>query len=236
LPLEVGAIPFGILFGAAAVTSGLSGWAAAAMSAFVFAGASQFIAAGMVAGGAGLTVIVLTTFVVNLRHALYAATLAPHMRHLPQRWLLPLGFWLTDESFVVVINRYNQPDRSPLKHWFFLGSAVLMYTNWFFWTCVGVVAGQSIPNPEAWGLQFALPVSFIGILIPSLRRRSLVACAAAAGVSALLFSGLPNQLGLPLAALVGVAVGLLTAPFDRDGAPPAAERTQGAVVASEEAA
>src|SRR5262249_43779897 len=106
-PLVVGAAPFGIIFGALAVTSGISPGGALAMSAIVFAGPSQFIAAGLVAGGASILVIVLTTLVVNVRHALYAASLAPHVKHLPQRWLAPLGFWLTDESYVVVIARYN---------------------------------------------------------------------------------------------------------------------------------
>ena len=86
LPLVVGAIPFGIIFGAVAVNSGLSAWATAALSLLVFAGSSQFVAAGLVAGGAGLLVIVLTTFVVILRHSLYAVTLAPVVKQLPQRW------------------------------------------------------------------------------------------------------------------------------------------------------
>src|SRR5687767_11676496 len=131
LPLVLGAIPFGIIFGAVAVTNGLSTGAALGMSAFVFAGSSQFIAAGLVGQGVALPFIVLTTFVVNLRHALYSATLAPHMRHLSQRWLLPLGFWLTDETFAVVIKRYTEPDASPHKHWYHFGSSVAMYTNWF---------------------------------------------------------------------------------------------------------
>ncbi len=214
VPLELGAIPFAILYGAVAVNNGLSGWATAAMSAFVFAGSAQLISVGMVASGVGVAMIVLTTFVVNLRHALYSATLAPHMRHLPQRWLAPLAFWLTDESFVIVIARYTQPDRSPLKHWYYFGSALTMYVNWQVWTWVGILAGKSIPNPQAWGLEFALPVSFIGMLIPSLRRRSLLLSALAAGAAAVVFAGLPNRLGLIAAALVGVVVGILAAPYD----------------------
>lgn len=225
LPLEIGAVPFAIIFGALAVNSGLSGWATAAMSALVFAGASQFVAVGMLAGGAGLAMIVLTTFIVNLRHALYSATLAPHMRHLPQRWLAPLGFWLTDESFVIVIDRYHQPDRAPFKHWYFLGSAAFMYINWQVWTWVGILAGRSIPNPQAWGLEIALPITFIGMLVPSLRRRSLLLSALAAGAGALAFAGLPNNLGLMAAALLGVRVGVLAAPYDRTEQPaPAPER------------
>src|SRR5258708_2730227 len=121
-PLVVGAIPFGTIFGAVAGTSGLSTGGAAAMSAFVFAGSAQFIATTLLASGASVPVIVLTTFVVNLRHALYSVSLAPHMKHLPQRWVLPLAFWLTDESFVVVISPYIQPDSSPFNPWYFLVS------------------------------------------------------------------------------------------------------------------
>jgi 4-azaleucine resistance transporter AzlC len=210
LPMVVGAIPFGIIFGAVAVNSGLSAWATAAMSAFVFAGSSQFVAAGLVAGGAGIAIIVLTTFVVNLRHSLYAATLAPHVRHLPQRWLLPLGFTLTDETFVVVAEHYARPGDAANRHWFYLGSSVIMYLNWQICTWIGIVAGQSLPNPAGWGLDFALVVTFIGMLMPGLRTRPIVACSVAAGAVALLAAGLPNQLGLIIAALAGVAAGVLT--------------------------
>ncbi|MFO7634513.1 MAG: AzlC family ABC transporter permease [Caldilinea sp.] len=209
IPLVIGAVPFGIIFGALAVNSGLSTGAAAAMSAFVFAGSSQFIAAGLVGSGAGILIIVLTTFVVNLRHSLYSVTLAPHMKHLPQRWLVPLGFWLTDESFLVVAERYRQLDASPYKHWFFLGSALAMYINWQLCTWIGIVAGQRLPNPASWGLDFALIVTFIGMVAPSLRSRTVAASVLAAAIAALLLAGLPNQLGLIVAALVGVAAGML---------------------------
>lgn len=208
-PLVVGAIPFGLIFGAVAVNSGLSTWATAAMSAFVFAGSSQFVAAGLVASGAGLAIIVLTTFVVNLRHSLYSVTLAPYMKHLPQRWLLLLGFTLTDETFLVVVDRYGRPDSSPYKHWYHLGSAAFMYLNWQLWTWIGIAAGQALPDPASWGLDFALVVTFIGMLVPGLRTRPLVAAALAAGAVSLLAAGLPNRLGLIAATLCGVAAGVL---------------------------
>ncbi len=214
MPLVLGAIPFGIIFGAVAVTSGLSAWATVAMSALVFAGSSQFIAAGLVAGGAGLAVIILTTFVVNLRHALYSASLAPHMKHLPQRWLAPLGFMLTDETYVIVVERYSRMDHSPWKHWYFLGSALIMYVNWQVCTWIGILAGHSIPNPQAWGLEFAMSVTFIGMLVPMLRQRSMVLSVLAAGSAAVLFAGLPNNLGLIVAALAGVVMGMATRRFD----------------------
>jgi 4-azaleucine resistance transporter AzlC len=174
----------------------------------VFAGSAQFIAAGLVYQGTGLLVIVLTTLVVNLRHMLYAATLAPHTKDLPQCWLLPLGFWLTDESFVVVIERYRQVDKSPHKHWFFLGSAVFMYTNWQVCTYVGILAGGWIDDPLKWGLDFAMIVTFIGMLVPMVREKAVGIAVLTSGLAALLLRGLPNKLGLVLAALLGAAAGM----------------------------
>ncbi len=208
LPLIVASIPFGIIFGAVAATSGLTPGAAAAMSAFVFAGSSQFVAAGLVSAQASIAVIVLTTFVVNLRHSLYAATLGPYMRHLSQRWLAFLGFLLTDEAFMVSVRRYHAPDRSPYKHWYYLGMAATMYVNWQFWTAVGIWAGQAIPNPGRWGLDFAFPLTFLGMLVPLLRGAPVIACALTAGIAAVALASLPHQLGLIVAALSGVAAGV----------------------------
>ncbi len=209
LPLIIGAIPFAIIFGVVSSAGGLSLWGVLGMSAFVFAGASQFIAANLLAAGTSAAIIVLTTFVVNLRHALYSATLAPYVRHLPQRWLLPLGFWLTDETFVVVVARYKAPDASPYKHWYHLGSAVSMYTNWIACTLVGVLAGQHIQNPQNWGLDFAMIVTFIGILMPSVRNRPVLVAVAVAGIVAVLTYSWPNELGLIVAAMLGVTAGVL---------------------------
>lgn len=207
-PLLVGAAPFGIIFGALAVTSGLAPGTGAAMSAFVFAGASQFIAVGLVATSATVPVIVLTTFVVNLRHMLYAATLAPHMGKLTRKTLLPLGFWLTDESFVVAVRRYEQPGGEE-RHWFLLGSELAMYLNWQMATWIGIFAGRAIPDPASWGLDFAMVVTFIGMLVPEIKGRPTLAAVLVAGATALLAHGLPNQAGLLLAALLGILAGVL---------------------------
>lgn len=215
-PLVVGAIPFGLIFGALAVNSGLSAPAAMGFSIFVFAGSSQFIASGLVAQGVSIGLIIFTTFIVNVRHALYSATLAPHMKHLPQRWLLPLGFWLTDETFAVVVTRYNQSDGSPFKHWYHLGSSVIMYLNWNFWTFIGLVAGQTIPDLSRFGLNFAMDVTFIGMIMPQLKSRPMLLAAVVAGVGAVALNGLPNKLGLIVAVFIGIAVGILSESLSDD--------------------
>jgi 4-azaleucine resistance transporter AzlC len=210
LPMDIGAIPFGIIFGALAVNSGISPLGTLGLSLFVFAGSSQFIATGLVAQNVSVFIIIVTTFIVNLRHALYSATLAPHLKGLSHKWLLPLGFWLTDETFAVVVNRYNKDDKSPYKHWYHLGSSVIMYANWNACTIIGLVAGQSIPDMRSWGLDFAMAVTFIGLLVPNLKNRPMLLAAMIAGVSAVLFYNLPNKLGLMIAALLGITAGVIT--------------------------
>jgi 4-azaleucine resistance transporter AzlC len=208
LPMIVGAAPFGVIFGTLAGPSGMSAAATVAMSLLVFAGSSQFIALTLVASGAGLAVIVLTTLVVNLRHALYSASLLPHVNRLPQRWRVPLAFWLTDETFAVVQHRYGLSDESANKHWYYLGSCLAMYLNWLVWTCVGVVLGHAVPQLKGMGLEFAMAATFTGMVVPMLKQRPMLASALVAGLTALLARGLPYKLGLMLAAVLGVVVGV----------------------------
>jgi 4-azaleucine resistance transporter AzlC len=208
-PLIVGAMPFGIIFGALAMANGLSFATTAAMSAFVFAGSAQFITIGLLAAGTSWPFVVLTTFVVNLRHVLYSATLAPYVKRLSQRWQIPLAFWLTDETFVIAAKRYNQADTSAYKHWYYLGSAVFMYIDWQICTWLGLTVGQLIPNAAAWGLDFAMPVTFIGMVVSYLKNRPMVATVIVAGVVAVLAHPLPNKLGLIMAALAGIGAGIL---------------------------
>jgi 4-azaleucine resistance transporter AzlC len=208
LPLIIGAIPFGIIFGTLAQTHGLSFAGALAMLAFVFAGSSQFIALGLLGAGSPVGLIVLTTFVVNLRHLLYAVGLVPYLQSLSQGWKLALGFWLTDETFMVAIQRYRQPDRSPYKHWFQLGSALSMYGNWQLCTWLGLTLGQALPNAASWGLDFAMVATFIGMTIPYLTTRPMVATVVVSGGMALVARSLPHQLGLMVAALAGIAAGV----------------------------
>lgn len=213
MPLVVGAIPFGIIFGTLATGSGLSFWGAIAMSAWVFAGSSQFIALGLLGAGTAIPLIILTTFVVNLRHLLYAVSLVPYVRHLPQGWKLALGFWLTDEAFAVAIARYHQNDSSPYQHWYHLGASVLMYINWLLCTWLGLTMGQLIPHTAHWGLDFAMSATFIGMIIPYLINQSMLVSVFIAGGASILTHGLPHQLGLMIAAVAGIIAGVITEKF-----------------------
>ena len=208
LPLLLGALPFGLIYGAIAATSGLSIPAAMAMSVFVFAGSSQFIAVGLVAAQTPVAIIVLTTLIVNLRHLLYSATLLPYLKDLPQRWRIPLAFWLTDETFAVAVHRFQRNDSSPCRHWYQLGSSIAMYLNWQLWCFLGLLLGNRIPDAQGWGLDVAMPVTFIGMIIPFVKTAPMAVCVLTAGAAALLTLALPYKLGIIVSAFAGIASGL----------------------------
>ena len=209
IPMIVGAIPFGIIFGALGVNSGLSVWAVLGFSSIVFAGSAQFIAAGLVAQQVNILFIIVTTAIVNLRHALYAASLSPYVKHLSQKWLVPLGFWLTDETYAVVISHYAKKDSSPHKHWYHLGSSIAMYSNWQLCTIIGIVAGTQLEGIAELGLDVAMSITFVGIVVPLIKSRPMLVCALVAGVVAILAHGLPNQSGLMVASFAGIFAGVL---------------------------
>lgn len=208
LPLIIGAIPFGIIFGTLAGPSGLSALGALAMSVFVFAGSAQFIALGLLAAGAAVPVIIATTFVVNLRHILYAANLVPKVGHLPHRWRVMMAFGLTDETFAAVSNRFLLQENTDYAHWFYLGSGLAMYSNWILCTGIGIALGEIFPDMTGWGLDFAMSVTFIGMVVPYLKHKPMWGAVIVSGAIAMATLGLPHKLGLMVAALCGIATGL----------------------------
>jgi 4-azaleucine resistance transporter AzlC len=205
LPLLVGVFPFGMIYGALALNSGLSTLAAQMMSSIVFAGSAQFITAQLVHDAVPGFVILLTIAVVNLRHALYSASLAPFVASLPTRWKVLLSYLLTDEAYAPTILYYEKEGITPYSHWFFLGAGLCLWGNWQVSTALGIFLGATIP--DSWSLDFALPLTFIAMVVPVLKNRAMVAAALSAGITALLANTLPYRLGLILAALVGIAVG-----------------------------
>lgn len=217
LPMIIGAAPFGVIFGTLVAAGPLTPWHGQFMSLSVFAGSSQFIALGLVAAHAGLLVVWFTTLIVNLRHALYGAALLPLVAHLPARWRWLLGFLLTDETFAVMAGYQARHGRTPFGHWYFLGSGLAMYLNWQIWTFVGLLFGAGVPELRSLGLDFALAATFIAIVVPQLARLPQLCAAIAAGITAYLLRGLPYQLGLFAAVLVGVTVGMTLARWKARG-------------------
>ena len=209
VPLLVAATPFAIIYGALGISSGLSEWLVIAMSVFVFAGASQFIAVTLLASATAFPVILLTVFIVNLRHMLYAASLMPQIEKVPHWLRAPMAFWLTDETFAVVSTRLSARPGQREFIIYYLGSAISMYLNWIFFSWLGMTLGQNIPDIGSWGLDVAMVVAFVGIVVPILKNHADWACALTAAVSGVLSYNWPNQTGLLFSSLLAISVGML---------------------------
>ena len=205
LPILLGVIPFGLIFGALAISVGVSPLAVQGFSLFVFAGSSQFIAVGLIGEMAPAVVIVATIFVVNLRHALYSASMSPHFAPLRMRWKLSLSWLLTDEAFATASIRYRRGDAAA-AHWYTLGTGLALWTAWQISTALGILLGGEIPT--SFPLAFALPLTFIALLIPTLIDRPTVIAAASAGLLAVILNGLPLRLGLLIGAMAGIGMGV----------------------------
>ncbi|MEW5942099.1 MAG: AzlC family ABC transporter permease [Chloroflexota bacterium] len=214
-PLLVGVFPFGMIYGALALNAGIPVLAAQAMSSVVFAGSSQFAAAQLVHDAAPAVVIALTIAVINLRHMLYSASLAPYLHDLSMRWKVLLSYLMTDEAYAVAILHYEKVGAAALAHYYFLGAGLALWSTWQVSTGLGIWLGAALPSE--WPLDFALPLTFIAMVVPALKNRPAIAASLSAGLVALLAYSLPYKLGLILAALTGIAVGtVLEARVERD--------------------
>lgn len=205
LPLQLGVVPFGLVFGVLGVASGLSPMQTILMSSIVFGGASQVVFAQLWATGASPLIVGSSVAVINLRHMLYSAAVAKYLRRLSLRWRMILGYLLTDEAFAVSIKRFENTDRPDLAHYHLLGSGLTLWICWQISTIIGVVAGATIPDEL--NLGFAIPLTFMALVLPNLRRWSDIAAAIGASLVALFGQGLPWNAWIILAAVVGIAVG-----------------------------
>lgn len=210
LPILVGVFPFGFIYGVIAIGAGLSPLTAQAMSAIVFAGSAQMLMAQLYGVGTPGVVIALAAAIVNLRHLLYSASLAPYLRKLSAPWKWLLAYLLTDEAYAVTIIRYHKSQVAPspdYRHFFLLGSGLALWSTWQLSTAAGILLGTQVP--ASWSLEFTLTLTFIGLVVPALTDRAGVAAALTAGVAALLAFALPLKLGLVIGALAGILAGLI---------------------------
>ena len=201
------------MFGVLGLASGLSAWETILMSSIVFGGASQVVFAQLWGGGVPAPVVGASVSVINLRHVLYSASVAPYLRSLPLRWRVPLAYLLTDEGYAVTINRLRDEPPSPNQHYHLLGTGMTLWICWQVTTVMGVVFGATIP--ESWSLGFAIPLTFIALVAPAIRRRADLAACLTAGTIAVVGQPLPWKGWIILAAVGGILAGWLVHRHDR---------------------
>jgi 4-azaleucine resistance transporter AzlC len=202
---------YGTVFGGLAVQAGLRSIEVLGMSLLVFAGASQFVAVPMIAAGTSPLAIVLTTYVVNMRHYLMAATLAPAFSTFPRAWLALVAHGINDESFAVAVARQNPPDP-----WFFIGSVVAVGGSFVGGVLVGTALGGLVADPARWGLDFAFPAVFLALVGAQLRSRADKLVALASGTLAVIVAlVLPGNWHIVIAGVIVSAVAALVLDAER---------------------
>ena len=205
----VGAIGFAFVYGLSAREAGFSVIEASAMSVFGFAGAAQFAAVGYVAGGLSWPAIFVLTALLNARHLLYSAALAPWFRGKPLATRAVAGHLLTDEAFAISIAHFRRLGRADLWGYWFAGIAVT-FIPWNLATIAGVLVGGSIPDPTIFGIDVIFPAAMIGLAIGLVTgRRELVAAIVGAAVGVVVALLTSPAVGIIAGGVAGPAVGLL---------------------------
>ncbi|MGG7566315.1 AzlC family ABC transporter permease [Rhodovulum sp. DZ06] len=227
-PFLLVVFPFGMLFGVVATEAGLDIVETMTMSALVIAGASQFATLELLQQGAPAFIAVLTGLVVNMRMAMYSASMAPHIGKAPGWARAVAAYFLVDQVYAVSIRRFTErPEMTgPEKLAYYFGVAAPVCPFWYVATWLGIEIGAAIP--ASWSLDFAVPICFCAVAAPMLRGLPNLLAAGVAIVIALLLAGLPYNAGLIVAALVGMGVGAFTelrmdALRARAGFPPAGQ-------------
>lgn len=206
LPLYVPAVPFALVIGLAIVESGINVFAGWSGSWLIFGGAAQLTLVSLLGSGAAVIAAITAALVVNARHLMYSAAMAPTFQDQPRwfRWLGP--YVLIDQMFALAVIEQRDSDPDTFRS-YYLAAGFTFWTLWQVTTALGIAIGPVVP--EEWNLEFAVPLLFVGLIVIGIDRSSkLVAALVGAGVT-FLFAGLPNRSGLLIGALAGVLVGTI---------------------------
>ncbi len=207
-PILLGVLPFATISGIVAIEAGLNPAQAIGMATILFAGASQLAVAQLIGTGATPIVIVFTAFIINLRFVMYSASLAPFLKKVTAWKRALLSYILTDQAYALSVAKFTQNPETPHKPWFYAGASAALWTTWQLGSLAGIFLGAQVP--ESWSLDFAVPLTFLALLVPVVNSRAAIVAATVAGITVMLTANMPFNLGLITAALVGIFAGWLS--------------------------
>lgn len=217
IPIVLGYLPLGFAFGVLAGDVGISVFEATMMSVMCFTGAGQYIAIGILKGGGAVFTIILANALVNLRYTLFATALVPHLKDkVPSSLASILAYGITDETYAVAINRYQDHDASTE---YMAGLNLTSHLGWISSTLLGALMGSLISNTDRLGLSFALPAMYTCLLIFVIKRRSDVYVALLTAVLCLFIgyilpASMSNLSNIIIATLIGASVGVFISEHD----------------------
>lgn len=203
LPLFVPAIPFALVIGLTIVEGGINPFAGWSGSWLIFGGAAQLTLVSLLGSGAAVVAAVSAALVVNARHLMYSAAMAPTFQRQPGwfRWVGP--YVLIDQSFALGSLEIESDEETFRTYYLTVGA--VFWTLWQIVTALGLALGPVVP--QEWNLEFAVPLLFIGLIVLGIDKASKLAAALVGAGVTYLFAGLPNRSGLLIGALVGIVAG-----------------------------
>jgi predicted branched-subunit amino acid permease len=178
-----------------------------ALSVLVLAGAAQFTAVSLISENAPTLIVIVTSVAVNLRMAMYSASLVPHLGSANLGWRAVIAYGMSDQTYGVAIQYYQDHSGHSVKSriTFFIGSVCVVAPVWYTFTFIGAAIGTAIP-PE-YALDFAVPITFIALFAPALRTMPHIITAFVSIVVSLLCAGMPYSLGLIIAGVCAMIAG-----------------------------
>ncbi|MGI9667796.1 MAG: AzlC family ABC transporter permease [Acidimicrobiia bacterium] len=205
-PILLSVMPFGLVFGVTAVAADVPVLAAWASSVIIFAGASQIAIVEILGNDGAAAVALLTAIVINARMMMYSADMGRYT--VAESWprKLSIAYLLTDQAYLVTAHRFPEPKKAVGAIPFYFGAGLALWLTWQTSTTAGMLLGSAVP--ESWSLEFAIPLTFMALLVLAIRDKPGAVAAVVGGAVALAGVALPYNLGLPLGALVGVAAAM----------------------------
>ena len=206
-PLMIPVVPFGLIYGILAIDIGFSPLATMGMSLIIFGGASQIILLQLFSGGASSLVIISSVGAVNSRHLLYGAVVSEHVSDLKLIWKIIISYFLIDQAFAVS-NEYFKKNKQKNKYFHLIGGGFTCWVIWQTTTFLGIILGAAIPDKL--GLSFAVPLTFLAILINEFRKIINVIVIIVSGLVALFgFNYIPYKAYVIVAAFAGLLTALI---------------------------
>lgn len=202
VPVTTGVIPFGAVMGTVCAEAGLSLNQTVGMNVIVYAGAAQLAAVDLMSNHAASIVVIISGLIINMRFLLYSAALSPILQN--EAWAKKLfcAHTLTDQSYAVMSANESKLQTTAAQIQFYLGTAVCMLIAWHSSVIAGFIFGNFAP--ASWALDFAVPLSFAALVVPTLKNRRYVAVAAFSTAVSIMLNPLPYRLGLVATALLSI--------------------------------
>jgi len=210
-PHLLSVVPFGIIFGAIGIELGFDPYLIYGTSLIIFGGASQIVFIQLLSGGASSLIAITSVGVINSRHLLYGAVLSEYLEKLSLIKKLIFSYFITDQGFAVSNVYLKENKTQKFNYYHIIGAGITLWFSWQFSTMLGIIIGSFIP--EELGLKFAIPLTFIAIIVQDLRKIDHVLVMLISGISAVILYNIPFKSYIIVSPLIGLLFASLNTKF-----------------------